>query len=136
MLVNVSCGSKCEELNVSKSGPLYPTDRTSTRRADTSRMGHIAHHLWVKNGTKRKPEMKKCKYPQRAPSPVPRARGPLQRTRRPIAEGPPSGVSRTIVRACLRAHVCLTPNSGARADNPGPPLGGQKLLGQPRFTKA
>src|SRR5262249_40560615 len=33
---NVSVGSKCEELNVSKSSPLYPTMRTSTMRAHTS----------------------------------------------------------------------------------------------------
>jgi len=32
-------GSKCEELNVSKTSPLCPTIRTSTRRAATSLMG-------------------------------------------------------------------------------------------------
>ena len=35
----VGSGSKGEELNVSKSSPLYPTIRTSTRRADTSQKG-------------------------------------------------------------------------------------------------
>jgi hypothetical protein len=32
--------TKCEELNVSKSGPLCPNERTSTRRVATSLMGH------------------------------------------------------------------------------------------------
>ena len=32
--------SEREELNVSKSGPLYPAKRTSARRAATSPMGH------------------------------------------------------------------------------------------------
>jgi hypothetical protein len=32
-------GSKCEELNVSKSSPLRPTERTSMRRAATSLNG-------------------------------------------------------------------------------------------------
>jgi hypothetical protein len=35
----VSFGSKCEELNMSKSGPLHPAERTSTRRAATSLKG-------------------------------------------------------------------------------------------------
>src|SRR5215471_7434841 len=41
----VRFGSKCEELNMSKSSPLYPTFRTSTRRVDTSLMGPICRHL-------------------------------------------------------------------------------------------
>jgi hypothetical protein len=36
---NVPPRSKCEELDMSKSSPLYPTIRTSTKRADTSLMG-------------------------------------------------------------------------------------------------
>ena len=31
---------KCEELRVSKVGPLYPTKRTSTKGVATSLMGH------------------------------------------------------------------------------------------------
>src|SRR5215471_11751402 len=38
----VRFGSKCEELNLSKSSPLYPTFRTSTRRVDTSITAAIA----------------------------------------------------------------------------------------------
>src|SRR5215472_6564879 len=34
---------KCEELSLSKSAPLYPTNRTSTRRADISQKGHSRH---------------------------------------------------------------------------------------------
>ena len=32
---------QCEELNMSKSGPLYSTMRTSTKRADSSQKGQI-----------------------------------------------------------------------------------------------
>jgi hypothetical protein len=38
-MLNVRFGSKREELNVSKSGPLCPIERTSMRRAATSLMG-------------------------------------------------------------------------------------------------
>ena len=37
--IEVAFGSKCEELNVRKSSPLRPTERTSMRRAATSLMG-------------------------------------------------------------------------------------------------
>ena len=37
---DVRCGSKCEKLNVSKSSPLCPIERTSMGRAGTSLMGH------------------------------------------------------------------------------------------------
>jgi hypothetical protein len=38
--VNARSGSKCEELRVSKSSPLHPTKRTSTRSVVTSLMGY------------------------------------------------------------------------------------------------
>jgi len=38
----VRFGSKCEELTVSKSRPLCPAKRTSTRRPATSQMGQYA----------------------------------------------------------------------------------------------
>ena len=36
--------AECEELNVSRSGSLRPTERASTRRAATSLMGHFRTH--------------------------------------------------------------------------------------------
>ena len=38
-IAQVCNGSKCEELNVSKSSPLYLSVRTSTGQADTSQKG-------------------------------------------------------------------------------------------------
>jgi hypothetical protein len=40
----VAVGSKCEKLNVSKSGPLCPIERTSMGRTGTSLMGHFLTH--------------------------------------------------------------------------------------------
>jgi hypothetical protein len=42
--IEVAYGSKCEELNVSKSSPPRPTERTSMRRAATSPMGQEETH--------------------------------------------------------------------------------------------
>jgi hypothetical protein len=45
--VGVGIGSECEELNVSKSSPLHPVERTSMRRAAISLMGQqrkYQHH--------------------------------------------------------------------------------------------
>jgi len=39
---NDRCGSNCEELTVSKSSPLYSTDRTSARRSGMSQKGQGA----------------------------------------------------------------------------------------------
>ena len=36
---DVGCGSKCEELNVSTTSPLYPAVRTSTGQASKSQKG-------------------------------------------------------------------------------------------------
>ena len=39
-MILVCNGSECDELNLSKSSPECPTDRTSLKRAVTSQMGH------------------------------------------------------------------------------------------------
>jgi hypothetical protein len=45
--VGARVGSKCEELNLSKSGPQYPTKPTSIRGVTTSLMGQQATlHAW------------------------------------------------------------------------------------------